>query len=174
MEIKQYKLNSTKELDMDKEAERFLSKFNYIMYRENNYYDDSMTFMSIIFVNEAKIKIRTGESLKKIITDNMNEEIINVLAPLLRDEKYYETFNYFIYFIYSYVHSYYNIKYNVIKDTDTVEETEKSSTFIIRTRNSSGGTQAMNIIGPIIGNLILIAIIAFACIYCYKKKSIIF
>ena len=77
MEIKQYKLNSTKELDMDKEAERFLSKFNYIMYRENNYYDDSMTLMSIIFVNEAKIKIRTGIKLRNIIQE---KDLINIIA----------------------------------------------------------------------------------------------
>ena len=77
LEIKQYKLNSSKEIDMDKEAERFLSKFNYIMYRENNYYDDSMTLMSIIFVNEAKIKIRTGIKLRSIIQE---KDLINIIG----------------------------------------------------------------------------------------------
>jgi len=77
IEIKKYKLNSTKELDMDKETERFLSKFNYIMYRENNYYDDSLTFMSMIFVNEAKIKIRTGLNLRNIIQE---KDLINIVT----------------------------------------------------------------------------------------------
>ena len=77
IEIKKYKLNSTKELDMDKETERFLSKFNYIMYRENNYYDDSMTLMSMIFVNEAKIKMRTGLDLRNIIQE---KDLINIIT----------------------------------------------------------------------------------------------
>ena len=77
IEIKPYKRNSTKELDMDKELERFLSKFNYIMYRENNYYDDSLTLMIIIFINEAKIKIRTGLKLRNIIQE---KDIINIAS----------------------------------------------------------------------------------------------
>ena len=40
--------NKTKIIDPDKEMDRFLSKFNYIMYRENNYYDDSMNIMCIV------------------------------------------------------------------------------------------------------------------------------
>ena len=70
--------NKTKEIDIDKETERFLSKFNYIMYRDNNYYEDSMTLISIIFINEAKIKVRTGIKLRNIIQE---KDIINIISP---------------------------------------------------------------------------------------------
>ena len=76
IKIKEYKKNNKKELDIDKETERFLSKYNYIMYRENNYYEDSMTLMTIIFINEAKIKIRTGLKLRNIIQE---KDIINIV-----------------------------------------------------------------------------------------------
>ena len=47
--------NKSKEIDPEKEMDLFLSKFNYIMYRENNFYEDNMTLMCIIFIDEAKI-----------------------------------------------------------------------------------------------------------------------
>ena len=90
IKIREYKINNTKGLDIDKETERFLSKFNYIMYRENNYYEDSMTLMTIIFVNDAKIKIRTGLKLRNIIQE---KDIINIVyskeIDLLEGNYYY-------------------------------------------------------------------------------------
>ena len=85
--------NKTREIDMDKETERFLTKFNYIMYRENNYYEDSMTLMSIIYINEAKIKVRTGIKLRNIIQE---KDIINIISPKeidLLEGKYYKVVN---------------------------------------------------------------------------------
>ena len=76
--IKIRRINKTKEIDMDKETDRFLSKFNYIMYRENNFYEDGMTLMTIIFINEAKIKVRTGIKLRSIIQE---KDIINIVSP---------------------------------------------------------------------------------------------
>ena len=47
------------------------------MYRENNFYEDDMTLMSIIFVNEAKIKIRRGLKLRTIIQE---KDVINIVG----------------------------------------------------------------------------------------------
>ena len=115
IEIKKYKRNKTSEIDIDKETERFLSKFNYIMYRENNYYDDSMTLMSIIFINEAKIKIRTGLKLRNIIQekdllniessreiDLLESRYYKVLKDLINDfhKNYIENYQYYNSFYY--------------------------------------------------------------------------
>ena len=95
--------------------DRFLSKFNYIMYRENNYYDDSMTLMSIIFINEAKIKIRTGLKLRNIIQekdllniessreiDLLESRYYKVLKDLINDfhKNYIENYQYYNSFYY--------------------------------------------------------------------------
>ena len=138
MEIKQYKLNSTKELDMDKEAERFLSKFNYIMYRENNYYDDSMTFMSIIFVNEAKIKIRTGIKLRNIIQE---KDLINIIAA--REIDLFEG-------------DYYKVLYELTNDVHKIyiENNAYYNSFVYQNKNQI-----------ILGFIFFLLIIIFICFY---------
>ena len=106
--------NKTKIIDPDKEMDRFLSKFNYIMYRENNYYDDSMNLMCIIFIDEGKIKFRTGIKLRGILKD---KDILNIIYKLeidLLEGNYYNVIYEFlkdINVIYIENYSYYNSFY---------------------------------------------------------------
>ena len=50
VELSQYKKNHIDEVDMNAEVERFVSKFNYIMYRDNSFYEDNMTLTIIFFL----------------------------------------------------------------------------------------------------------------------------
>ena len=117
----------------------------------------------LISMKTRKMKIRTGDSIKRIITDGNSNYILSILKPILGEEKYYEAWDNYLYYI-----GYYNDLYYNNLNKDTVKETDKSTPIIIR--RSSEGTEIMNIIGPIIGSLILTGIIVGIIIYCYRKQ----
>ena len=72
----------------DMEYEKFISKFNYIMLRDNNYFDDSMTLTIFIFTSNNKIKIKTGKTLHSTITSSDISKLINILKIDMENKKY--------------------------------------------------------------------------------------
>ena len=88
MEISSYKLEKEEYINMKSETERFLSKFNYIMYRDNSFYEDNMTLTVIFFFKDKEIRVRTGRSLRKIIQDKDALNIINMRNEDLNEENY--------------------------------------------------------------------------------------
>ena len=90
VELSQYKKNHIDEVDMNTEVERFVSKFNYIMYRDNSFYEDNMTLTIIFFIKDRKMRMRTGRSLREIIKDKDALHILNKRRDDLRNEDYYK------------------------------------------------------------------------------------
>ena len=90
LEIPSYKKNRKEEIDMNSEVERFVSKFNYIMYRDNSFYEDNMTLTIIFFIKDRKMRMRTGRSLREIIKDKDALNILNKRRQDLRDKNYYK------------------------------------------------------------------------------------
>ncbi len=88
MEISSYKLKQEEYINMKLETERFLSKFNYIMYRDNSFYEDNMTLTIIFFLKDKEIRVRTGRSLRKVIQDKDASNIINRRNEDLIEENY--------------------------------------------------------------------------------------
>ena len=88
MEISSYKLKQEEYINMKLETERFLSKFNYMMYRDNSFYEDNMTLTVIFFLKDKEIRVRTGHSLRKIIQDKDSLNIINRRNEDLIEENY--------------------------------------------------------------------------------------
>ena len=90
LEIPSYKKNHKEEIDMNNEVERFVSKFNYMMYRDNSFYEDNMTLTIVFFIKDRKMRIRTGRSLREIIRDKDALNILNKRRQDLRKENYYK------------------------------------------------------------------------------------
>ena len=90
LELSQNKKINIEEVDMNAEVERFVSKFNYIMYRDNSFYEDNMTLTIVIFIKDKKIKMRTGRCLREIIKDKDTLNILNKRKDALRNEDYYK------------------------------------------------------------------------------------
>ena len=90
IKIPSYKKKNMENFDMNSEVERFVSKFNYIMYRDNSFYQDNMTLTTIFFIKDRKMRMRTGHSLRNIIKDKDALNILNRRINDLREEKYYE------------------------------------------------------------------------------------
>jgi hypothetical protein len=114
MEISSYKLKQEEYINMKLETERFLSKFNYIMYRDNSFYEDNMTLTAIFFLKDKEIRVRTGRSLRKIIQDKDASNIINRRNEDLIEENYDRVVYEFVKEIYdTYISNYelYNILY---------------------------------------------------------------
>ena len=90
LELPSYKMNDKEDININIEAERFLSKFNYIMLRDNSFYEDNMTLSIIFFIKDNNMKIRTGHSLRNIIKDKDCINILNKRKKDLKDENYYK------------------------------------------------------------------------------------
>ena len=59
------------------DIERFVSKFNYIMHRDNSFYEDNMTLTTVFFIKDRKMRMRTGRALREIIKDKDALNILN-------------------------------------------------------------------------------------------------
>ena len=95
-----------------------------------------------------QMRIRTGDSLTRIINDKSCNYIISDLQPLLRSENYYEAWNRFLYYIDYYNYEYYN------------RGSSKPS--------SSGSTDIDKIIIPLV-SIVTTGIFVTCCI-CFVKK----
>ena len=93
LELSSYKKKHMDEVDMNSEVEIFLSKFNYIMYRDNSFYEDNMTLTTIFFIKDRKMRMRTGSSLREIIKDKDALNILNRRKNDLREKNYYKVVN---------------------------------------------------------------------------------
>ena len=112
--------------------------------------DTDNAVILLISMKTRQMRIRTGDSLRRIINDNAGNSIISSLQPILGSENYYEAWNTFLYYI-----DYYNYKYY-------------NSGPIIH--SSSGGTDIINIIAPII-SIVFAGIIITCCICLVKFKK---
>ena len=99
----------------------------------------------LVSISPSKIKIRTGDKLKKKITDSQCDQMISNIKPSLKNSKYYEAWNKFL--------------SNIVFD---IKETE-----------SSNKKKLWKEIGIWALGIIILSVIIFIVIYgCYKKKKI--
>lgn len=82
-------MKSRKKKYDDMEYEKFISKFNYIMLRDNNYFEDNMTLTTFIFTTNNKIKIKTGRALHAFISKKDISKIVNILKLDIENKKYF-------------------------------------------------------------------------------------
>lgn len=112
--ISHIKTSHKKDLDIEKfnaDIERFVSKFNYIMHRDNSFYEDNMTLTTVFFIKDRKMRMRTGRALREIIKDKDALNILNRRRNDLRQENYYSVVNKLIndvYTTYTLNYDYYN------------------------------------------------------------------
>ena len=90
IEKRQYKNEEDEEYDINADIERFVSKLNYKMLRDNSFYEDNMTLTTIFFIKDRKMRMRTGRALREIIKDKDALNILNKRRKELREEDYYK------------------------------------------------------------------------------------
>ena len=79
------------EYDRDSEIIKFVSYFNYLIKKDNPNYKDEISLTTVFFIKDRKMRMRTGKSIRKIISDNDALEILNRRKDSLRDKDYYKT-----------------------------------------------------------------------------------
>ena len=122
---------------------------NLAEYLRNRYnINKDYAIILLISLSPGKIKIRTGDTIKRKITDSISNTMISNIRPYLKNKKYYEAWNQFISDINNNLYEY-----------PEYREKEKSNK----------GEKALEIISGIIGPLIVISCIIIYCI-CKTKK----
>ena len=88
--ISHLQLNKDKKSTLSSEIERFTSYFNYMIYKEDQFYNDNFALTTSFFIKDRKMRMRTGRRVKEVITD---DEALNLLRRRkndLREENYYD------------------------------------------------------------------------------------
>ena len=78
-----------KNQDMNSAIERFTSYFNYMIYKDNYFYNDNYALTTAFFIKERKMRMRTGRLVKEIITDDDASNLLRKRKDDLRSENYY-------------------------------------------------------------------------------------
>lgn len=100
--------------DINEEVKKFTSYFNYILQKGNSLYNDSMALTTVFFLNNRKMRMRTGKLLRKILSDNTALKILNNRKSDLRNQNYYNVVDkllddiIFYYRFYSFFYKYLN------------------------------------------------------------------
>ena len=71
----------------------FVNKLSYIMYKDNEMYNEKKTITTVFFIKDRKMRIRTTSELRKIISDNDALEILNNQKKALRGNNFQEVAN---------------------------------------------------------------------------------
>lgn len=75
--------------DINDEVKKFTSYFNYMLQKGNSLYNDSMALTTVFFLNNRKMRMRTGKQLRKTISDWKALKILNNRKSDLRSQNYY-------------------------------------------------------------------------------------
>lgn len=75
--------------NINDEVKKFTSYFNYMLQKGNSIYNDSMALTTVFFLNERKMRMRTGKELRKTISDGIALKILNNRKNDLRKQNYY-------------------------------------------------------------------------------------
>mgnify|MGYP002625159324 CR=1 FL=1 len=115
--------------------------------------DKNKAIIGYLSIQTRRIKIRTGETIRKNITDLDAENMINNLKSYLQKENYYEAW----------------IKF--INDINYYRDDIKSnnSNYIIKPRSSSKKFKTIYIVLIIIGSIFGLVLVIFICYICSKK-----
>ena len=82
--------NDEKTSNISDEIERFTSYFNYMLYKNEQFYNDNMALITVFFIKERKMRMRTGRLVKEIITDDEALNILRNRKKNLRRGNYYK------------------------------------------------------------------------------------
>ena len=75
--------------DINDEVKKFTSYFNFMLQKGNSMYNDSMALTTVFFLNNRKMRMRTGKQLRKTISDWKALKILNNRKSDLRSQNYY-------------------------------------------------------------------------------------
>ena len=90
------------------EVKRFASYFNFILHKNYENFKDDMSITTVFFIKEHKMRMRTGYSVKSIISDQDALDILKKRRTNLRSEKYYDVVNDLLFDIYKVYYEYYD------------------------------------------------------------------
>ena len=62
---------------IDEAYANFVNRLSYLMYKDNEMYNEDMTLTAVFFIKDRKMRIRTTKKLREIITDNDALNILN-------------------------------------------------------------------------------------------------
>ena len=83
-------LDQEKNNDINDKIKRFVSYFNYLIYKHHNNYTDEMSLSTVFFIKDRKMRMRTGKLLRNIINDNIALDILNKRKDDLRKKDYFK------------------------------------------------------------------------------------
>ena len=69
---------------IDEAYANFVNRLSYLMYKDNEMYNEDMTLTAVFFIKDRKMRIRTTKKLREIITDN---DALNILNRRKKDLK---------------------------------------------------------------------------------------
>ena len=92
--ISHLQLNEDKKnSNMNSAIEKFTSYFNYMIYKDNYFYNDNYALTAAFFIKERKMRMRTGRLVKEIITDDEASNLLRKRKDDLRRENYFNVVN---------------------------------------------------------------------------------
>ena len=71
----------------------FVNKLNYLMYKDNEMYNEKKTITAVFFIKDRKMRIRTTSELRGIISDNDALDILNNRKKALKGNNFQEVAN---------------------------------------------------------------------------------
>ena len=77
----------------DESYASFVSSLSYLIYKNNEEYDEENTIAVVFFIKDRKMRIRTSKGVRKIISDTYSLRILNELKYDLKNENYVDVIN---------------------------------------------------------------------------------
>ena len=78
---------------IDEAYANFVNKLSYIMYKDNELYNEEKTITAVFFIKDRKMRIRTTRELREIITDDDALDILNRRKKDLKGNNFQEVAN---------------------------------------------------------------------------------
>ena len=78
---------------IDEAYANFVNKLSYIMYKDNELYNEEKTITAVFFIKDRKMRIRTTRELRDILTDDDALDILNRRKKDLKGNNFQEVAN---------------------------------------------------------------------------------
>jgi hypothetical protein len=78
---------------IDEAYANFVNKLSYIMYKDNELYNEEKTITAVFFIKDRKMRIRTTRELREILTDDDALDILNRRKKDLKGNNFQEVAN---------------------------------------------------------------------------------
>lgn len=78
---------------IDEAYANFVNKLSYMMYKDNELYNEEKTITAVFFIKDRKMRIRTTRELREIITDDDSLDILNRRKKDLKGNNFQEVAN---------------------------------------------------------------------------------